>query len=128
MTPHPLTDYGLVYLATPYTHYPAGLDAAYEEACALTARLKNVGVYSFSPISHGHGVSTHGNLDPRNAEMWLDWDEKFMEWCDACAVAMMESWEASDGIDREIKFFRKALRPVWMLDPATLMVEPYVGW
>lgn len=125
---HPLTDYGLVYLASPYTLFPAGQDAAFQEAATLTARLATVGVKAFSPICHSHPVAQYGCIDPLDHDFWLDYDEAFMEVSDACAVAMFESWQASDGIDREIKFFRSAKRPVWKLDPVTLKVEPYAGW
>lgn len=125
---HPLTDYGLVYVASPYTLFPAGQDAAFQEAAMLTARLLTLGVKCFSPICHSHPIAQYGCLDALDGDFWLDADEPFMEASDACAVAMLESWEASDGIAREIEFFLKAMRPVWKLDPATLKVEPYAGW
>lgn len=128
MTDHPLAGYGLVYLASPYSLFPAGQEAAFQEAATLTARLLVLGINAFSPIVHSHPIAQYGCIDPLDGEFWLDYDEAFMEVSDACAVAMLESWEASDGISREIEFFQSAMRPVWKLDPTTLKVEPYAGW
>ena len=43
------------YLATPYSKFPGGLDAAYVEACKAQALLIKAGVPVFCPISHTHG-------------------------------------------------------------------------
>lgn len=128
MTTHPLAGYGLVYIASPYSLFPAGQDAAFQEAATLTARLLTEGVRGFSPIAHSHPIAQYGCIDPLDHDFWLDYDDAFMEASDCCAVAMLEAWEASDGIAREIKTFRRAMKPVFMLDPATLEVEAYAGW
>ena len=125
---HPLTDYGLVYIASPYTLFPAGQDAAFQEAAMITARLMTIGVKCFSPITHSHPIAQYGCIDALDHDFWLDADVPFMEAADACCVAMLESWEASDGIAREMDFFHYSRKPVWMLDPASLKVEPYAGW
>src|ERR1700733_5959030 len=95
--------YPLVYLATPYSKYPDGIEAAYRDACALSARLLHLGIKVFSPIAHSHGIAVHGKIDPLDHNIWLPFDESVMQASHALLVAKMRSWELSYGIDKEIE-------------------------
>ena len=110
----------LAYLATPYSLYPAGLDAAYEDACALAGRLLQINVKTYSPIAHSHGLARHAGLDPLAHDFWMDFDRAMMARLDVLLVAHLPSWEASRGIAAEIAFFAAAGKPVFDLDPDTL--------
>ncbi len=113
----------LAYLATPYTNYVEGRDAAFVAACKIAASLieKDVGVYS--PIAHGHPIAVHGRLDPLNHAMWIAFDELMMERCDTLIVAFLPGWQVSKGIAHEIEFFQKAGKKIWGLDPSTGKME-----
>jgi len=118
-----LTRYGLVYLATPYSKYELGIEAAFKDACKLTADLQKVGLYVFSPIAHSHPIAVHGGLDPLDYRIWAPWNEKFMLSSSCLLVGKLAGWSQSVGVWAEIDFFRKRLQPVWFLDPRTLLVE-----
>jgi hypothetical protein len=117
-----LKGYGLVYLATPYSKYPDGIEAAFQDASALAYRLLREGVKVYSPIAHTHPLATYGNADPYDHSIWLPFDEAIMARSDACVVAMMPSWRISKGIAHEIKFFEKARKPVHYLAPYALVL------
>ena len=118
-----LRKYSLVYLATPYTLYHAGIDVAYEDACRLSARLLLDGVKIFSPIVHSHAIAEHGNLDPLDHSFWLPINESTMQASDALLVAKMVGWENSFGVSHEIEWFTERGKPVHYLDPVTLAVQ-----
>jgi hypothetical protein len=119
----------LAYLGTPYTKYRAGLNAAFYDACRLTARLVASGVKCFSPIVHGHAISTHSNLDPLDLGIWYLFNDLMMDRCDVLIVAHLDGWDESDGIAYEIKAFERSHRPIFDLDPESLkMVRRTLPW
>jgi hypothetical protein len=111
-----LTQFPLVYLATPYSKYEPDIDAAFRDAAALAARLLTRGVKVYSPIAHTHPLAIYGGLDPLDHAIWLPFDEAMMTASAALLVAQMRNWRASKGIAHEIDFFRKAGKPVFYLD------------
>jgi hypothetical protein len=118
-----LRKFDLVYLATPYSKYPAGIEAAFIEACRISGRLVLFGVSVYSPIAHTHPIAIHGGLDPMAHELWLPFDEAIMDKSDALCVAMMDGWKESRGIAYEIAVFRRARKPVFYLDPVNMAVD-----
>jgi hypothetical protein len=112
-----LRPFGLVYLATPYTKYKWGLDAAAVDAAKITGRLIQLGVNTFSPIVHSHWVAMAAGIDPIDHEFWLNADEAFMHKSDALLVCRMSGWQESYGVNEEIKYFDKANKPIFYLDP-----------
>lgn len=113
---------GMAYLATPYSKYPKGIEVAFRDAAALTARLLRAGMKVFSPIVHTHPIAIHGGLDPLDHALWLPFDEPMMRRSEVLLVAKMEGWEKSFGIAEEIKVFRKTQKPIYYLNPDTLDV------
>lgn len=118
----PLRALPLVYVGTPYSKYPTGIEAAFKDASALMARLLTEGVRAYSPIAHTHPIAIHGNLDPYDHTIWLPFDAAIMEKADGMIVAMLPGWDSSYGIKHEIEEFTKAGKPVFYLDPVTLSV------
>lgn len=113
-------DHGpLYYLATPYTKYEGGIEAAFESAAAIAARLVKTGYVVYSPIVHTHPVAVHGGIDPLDHSIWLDFDLRMMRAADCLVVAQMKGWRESFGISQEIKFFENAGKPICYLDSAT---------
>lgn len=114
----------MIYLATPYSKYPAGITAAFERAAQLAGELlKKRGVAVFSPIAHTHPIAIHGGIDPLNHDIWLPFDAAMMRASSSLLVAKMEGWEQSVGIAHEIEAFRKAGKPISYLNPDTLEIE-----
>lgn len=116
----------LAYLATPYSRYPGGVREAFEEACRITAKLWLAGTKVVSPIVHFHSVKTIGAVSfPSHEEdhaFWLQADEAMMRVCDVLIIAHLETWEVSKGIAMEVDYFAKAGRPIFDLDPETLVM------
>lgn len=121
-----LTQFPLVYLATPYSKYKLGIEQAFIDASALAARLMLAGVKVYSPIAHTHPLAVHGNVDPLDHSIWLPFDEAMMHACAALVVAQMQGWRESYGVNHEIEFFTKAGKPIVYLDieMMTLASEP----
>lgn len=117
-----LKQYGLVYVATPYTKYPLGLYAAFRDACAVAARLIEAGVRAYSPIAASHSIAVHGGLSLTDHSLWLPYNEGFMQRCDALVIALMEGWDQSYGITHEILWFRSHRKSVFSIDPKTYEV------
>jgi hypothetical protein len=115
--------YDLVYLGTPYSKYPAGLEAAFKDAAKLAARLLRLGIRVYSPIAHTHPIAIYGNLDPLDHAIWLPFDEAIMDKASAMVVAKMTGWQESKGIAHEIEAFKKAGKPIYYLDLETMEVR-----
>ncbi len=116
-------DYGLVYLATPYAKFPGGPHAAFVQACMLTAQLIKKGINAYSPIAHAHPVALHGNLDPHDYSLWLPYDLMLFK-SNSLFVAEMTGWEDSKGIKHEVEYFFKTGKPIYGLNPDTLIIIP----
>lgn len=112
-----------LYLATPYTKYPQGIEEAFEDACELCGELLRQGVTAYSPIAHTHPIAMHSGLNPLDHSIWLPFDRVRMDKADAILVAQMDGWEDSFGIAHEIDVFREAGKPVYYLDPSSLRVS-----
>jgi hypothetical protein len=110
----------LAYLGTPYTRYGAGLDAAFEVAADLTARLTTAGLTVYSPIVHSHPLAKHGGLDPLDLSIWYPHNDALMARCDSLIVAHMDGWRDSIGIAYEIAYFKRVGKPIFDMNPATL--------
>jgi hypothetical protein len=109
----------LAYLATPYTKYVAGRDAA-QEAARNAARLLLSGVTVHAPVPLGHMMAKHGALNPSDLAIWIPFNQATLERCDTLIVAHMDGWLASEGIAHEVMWFAMARRPIFDLDPRTL--------
>lgn len=113
---------GLAYLGSPYTRYPAGIEQAWIDVCTIAARLLVAGIRCYTPIGMTHGMAIYGEVDPLDHSIWLPFDEAMMSRCDALIVARLPSWETSKGIAHEIQFFADAGKPIFDLDPDTLVM------
>lgn len=105
------------YLATPYSKFPGGIEAAYVAACEQAAVLVRAGVPVFCPIAHTHGPAIHGGIDPLSHEIWLPADAPFMKAACGIIVCKLESWETSYGVAHEIAAFRNAGKPAYYMEP-----------
>lgn len=110
------------YLSTPYSLYPAGPEAAFQDACALCGELLRQGLCTYSPIAHTHPVALHAGLDPLDHSIWLPFDQVRMDKADAILVAKMDGWNDSFGVAYEVDVFKAAGKPVYYLDCATMEV------
>jgi nucleoside 2-deoxyribosyltransferase len=110
----------IAYLATPYTHYPGGIESAFVHACQLAARLIKTGTAVYSPIAHCHPIAVNGDLDPKDQTFWYDFNQSMLAAADVLIVAHMDGWESSTGVAHEIEYFEAAGKPIFDLDVNSL--------
>lgn len=113
---------GLAYLATPYTRYKGGIEQAFRDAAKLAAQLMRAGIKVYSPIAHTHPLAIHGNIDPLDHSIWLPFDHAMMRAADVLIVAHMDGWQKSKGIAHEVAFFEECRKPIFDLDPRSLVM------
>lgn len=105
------------YLATPYTKYPGGHEAAFQEAARIHAALAGRGLDIFCPIVHTHPLVPYVPRELQTLDFWLRLDRWAMDHCDVLIVAMMDGWRDSAGVAREIEHFKQAGKTVVYMDP-----------
>ena len=125
---NPLLEYSLVYLGSPYSKYPDGIEAAFQEVSCIAARLLEQGVNVFCPIAHSHPLAEHGGLDPLDHSIWMPANTAYMGKSDALVIATMRSWKQSVGLHHEIEWFAQADKPIFFVDPETLEIERMQEW
>jgi nucleoside 2-deoxyribosyltransferase len=106
---------GIIYLAGPYSHSdPAIREGRYTLITAVAAQLISKGWIVFSPLTMTHPIDKllAGHSETLGSEYWVNFDEAFMEFCSEIVVVMVDGWDKSSGVAREIKFFRDRGRPV----------------
>jgi hypothetical protein len=115
---------GFYYLATPYTRYPEGTEAAFLMACQQAALLLRAGIIVYSPIAHMHSVAVHGGLDTSYATPWMDYDAPLMAAAKGIIICRMTGWKASFGVMHEREAFQAAGKPIIYMDPGVVPVMP----
>jgi hypothetical protein len=108
------------YLATPYSKYPDGIEAAFRAACEQSALLVKAGIPIFCPIAHTHPVAIQGGIDPFDHEIWLPADEPFMHLACGLIFCKLPSWEISYGMNEERKVFTAAGKPILDMEPGSV--------
>lgn len=120
-----LKSFPLVYVGSPYSKYPTGIDCAFVETSRLTAELMKRGVKAYSPIAHTHPLARCGDIDPYSHDIWIPFDRAMMDKADAIAILKMTGWDNSRGIDMELEVFESARKPAYTIDPVTFEVENF---
>lgn len=116
---------GYWYVATPYSKWAGGIDDAAREATLLGGRLMREGVGNiFVPIVGSHQIATACDIDPLSHTIWLAHDRPMMEGAFGLLVAALPGWRDSFGIEQEIEAFKDMGKPRYLMDPATLQVQP----
>lgn len=114
------------YLASPYSKYPLGTEAAYRDVCALAARLFKAGIPVYSPIAHTHAIAVIGGLDG-HFEQWKRFDEAMIAASCGVIVAMLEGWRESAGIAAEIAICKRQRKPTRYCDTGLNFVSVHDG-
>ena len=109
---------GILYLAGPYTHPdPEVREARYHIITSVAAEIVARGRIVFSPLTMTHPIDKllSKNTETLGSDYWVRFDESFMEFCSEMAVLMLNGWDKSSGVAREIKYFRERGRPIYYL-------------
>jgi len=112
-----------LYLGSPYSKYPAGLDAAFEEICRVAGEFARAGIPAYSPIAHTHPITKAAAIDPYDHSIWLPFDKPMMEAARALVIVKMAGWVDSYGLTQERLFFEAECKPVHFFDPKTLLLD-----
>lgn len=105
------------YLASPYSKYPAGHEQAFIDICKQGAFLAMNGIYTMGAIAHTHPIAMHGEIDNQDHDFWLKWDFALIDKLDGMIVCMMEGWDKSVGVLREIEYCQKTGKPIFYMTP-----------
>lgn len=111
----------IIYLAAPYSHPSASIRLLrFEEVTAAAARLIGDGKIVFSPLTMTHPIDLiMADTDQTmGSDYWVRFDEAFMHHCSEMIVLMLDGWEESAGVRREIEFFKAHGKPVSFKHPA----------
>lgn len=101
----------IAYLASPYSHpSPSVQLSRYRKACQVAANLMRKGIYVYSPIVYGYPLTRYGV--PGDWDFWAEYDEAMLRRCDELIVLMLDGWDESKGVQREIEIARKIGIPV----------------
>ena len=111
---------GFWYLATPYSKYVGGLEAAHVAACQMAGNLMKLGIPIFCPIAHSHSISKHGGVPALDHEVWLPADKPMMDAAYGLIVGKLNGWQTSFGISEEIRCFQSAKKLVHYICPESL--------
>lgn len=106
------------YLATPYSKYPHGHNAAFGLAARRAAELMAYDIPVFAPIAHSHPAADYlPKSDRTNHDFWMKVDAPFMEVASGLIVVAADGWQDSAGMKEEIKRFGAAGKPVVFWEP-----------
>ena len=112
-----------IYLASPYSHEdPYIRSKRYHQALEATAYYLKQGLTIFSPIAYAHNIHvTHFPF--HDSEGWLRLDLAFLPHCKLLYILMLDGWEESKGIKREIDEAEKLGIPIVYAQPRSIGVK-----
>lgn len=94
----------MIYLASPYTHSnPHRVISRYQNTCHFVAKMLEQGAPIFSTIVHNHNLAKQYSL-PTDQEFWWDYNKQMLKQSREVWVLMLDGWEDSAGVRREIDY------------------------
>ena len=110
-----------LYLASPYSRFIDGVDAAYLLVSDISDSLDRAGIEHFCPIKSSHEICARSGIDKVDHDFWMAVDRHFMERASGLIVAGLDGWEQSVGVCAERAYFCVAAKPIYFLDPAIIL-------
>lgn len=105
----------MIYLASPYNHPDECVRALrFDLACRAAADLIRSGRIVYAPIAHCHPIILYGL--PTDWSFWERADRAFMGVCEEVVVLMLDRWETSEGVQREIQIAADMRKPVRFIE------------
>jgi hypothetical protein len=108
------------YLATPYTKYPGGIEAAYQLACSMASEMLLADINTFSPIVHAHAIATATGMNSLDHEFWMAIDFPFLDAAKVLVVGCAEGWDESLGVQQEMAYFLEQHRSIIRILPESI--------
>jgi hypothetical protein len=116
---------GFWYLGSPYAKYAGGKEEAARVVSRVAGGLILGKVPIFCPISHSHAIAEAARIDPDSHDIWLPADQPLIRAAYGLMVCTMEGWRESKGLQFELGQFFDRRRPIYYIDPETLIVSTY---
>lgn len=102
----------MIYVASPYTSSEQSvMQSRYEMVKAFAAQQMRAGMTVYSPIVHGHDISTSHEL-PGDWEFWKPHCLAMLRKADSMIVLTIPGWEQSVGVLAEIAFCESCGIPI----------------
>jgi len=119
---------GYFYLATPYTKYPLGIQAAFEDACMVAAWFMDEGLPVFCPIAHTHPIAAYSTHNALDSDFWVKLDHPLLAGAKrGLIIVKMRGWGESSGIKAEKEFFEKAGWPIHYVEPNVAAIRDFAN-
>lgn len=119
-----------IYLASPYSKYHLGREAAFDLVTREAARFMAEGIHVFAPITHSHPIQMNAERNGipliNSWEFWRDVDLIMIRQSAGLVVMMLEGWEESVGVTAEIEYAQANGIPVLYHEPGAPIVAPSI--
>lgn len=79
-------------------------------------------VHAYCPIAEMHFVAKAAGIDPLDQALWQRACERMFHGAHSLLIAGMDGWRTSDGVQKEIRSFWSANKPIWLLEPDSFEV------
>lgn len=106
---------GYFYMATPYSKFPGGKDAAYEEARSYMHQFLINRIFVYSPIVHCHDLAKNHSL-PTDHLFWEEFNIRMMLASCGGIFIRMNGFDESEGCQMERAFFVEHYMPSFEFD------------
>lgn len=118
-----ITGYGIVYLASPYTHKDFEVrQKRYQQALEATTEItENFDLNIFSPIVHSHPIGIELDKSQKglstDRDFWLNKCLAYVEKCDELWVLMIDGYKESYGVAVEVRYALHLDKRVFFYNP-----------
>lgn len=110
---------GYWYIASPYSKYHAGIDAAHDAIAFEVALLMKEGIAAYCPILHCHNLAKLHSL-PTDAGFWQAFNHTMIEHSCGIIVVMLAGWRESSGVEDEITLAFNLSKPIVPMVPGVV--------
>jgi len=113
----------MIYLAGPYSSIsPAIQEFRFQKLTEAAGVLMNKGLFVFSPVTHGHPISSMGGT-PTSFEYWKSHNFHFLATCSILFLLELDGWEQSIGVQSELLEAERLGIPIKALDYETYEIK-----
>ena len=109
----------VLYLACPYSHKSRAVrERRFRAATKAAASLISQGNIVYSPITMTHPIDVElaGRTNSMGSDYWVTFDKAFMDFCSEIVVLRLSGWDQSQGVSREVDYFKMQGKPVRYMD------------
>jgi len=111
---------GFTYLASPYSHPDASVRLLrFHRVVREAAKLMAAGEAIFCPIAHSHPID-HALPAIEGHDFWMRQDIPILRHAAQVAVLMLEGWQASKGMARELQIADELYIPIRYIEDREL--------